>query len=239
MDSMVTKKSIAIIPARGGSKRVPRKNIIDFFGKPLIAYTIEAALQSNLFDKVMVSTDDKEIASIAKKYGAAVPFLRDEHADDHSNVSDVIVHTLNRLEKELKESYQVVCMLMPNCPIRSAEDIQEHYDLFQRNKRDFQISAFEYGWMNPWWAHTMDDSGKAIPFFKEASSKRSQDLDKLYCPTGAIWLASISGIQKSKTFYGPDFHFALLNWKSAVDIDDYNDLEMAKAIYLIKTKLIE
>jgi len=231
---MVKDKTIAIIPARGGSKRIPRKNIIDFFGKPLIAYTIEAAINSKIFDKVIVSTDDEEIADISKKYGAEVPFLRDIHADDYSNVSDVIISTLTRLELEKNEKYQNVFMLMPNCPIRDEEDIQQHFEAFQTNNRNFQISGFEYGWMNPWWAHTMDDSAKATPFFKEALTKRSQDLDKLYCPTGAIWIASVSEIYKSKTFYGPDFHFSLLNWKSAVDIDDYDDLEMAKAIYLVK-----
>jgi len=227
-------KNVAIIPARGGSKRLPKKNIIDFFGKPLIAYTIEAALKTDKFARVMVSTDSPEIAEIAEKYGASVPFLRKEHADDFANVSDVTVHTLRRLKAETGEEYDTVCMLMPNCPIRNAKDIYRLCTEFEEKDLNFQISAFKYGWMNPWWAHKLENEGKATPFFADGLTTRSQDLAELYCPTGAVWLAKTDALSESKTFYGEGYHFGILNWKSAVDIDDAEDLEMAKAVYLLE-----
>lgn len=228
---MVNLKCIAIIPARGGSKRIPKKNIIDLHGKPMISYTIKAALESGLFSKVMVSTDSIEIADIAKEYGASVPFLRENHSDDYSNVSDVVIHTLKRLKIELDEDYDIVAMLMPNCPLRNSKDILKLFNDFRDNKAIFQISAFKYGWMNPWWAHTVDSDNIAKPVFTNTIKSRSQDLDELYCPTGALWIASVPEILKSGTFYGENFHFGILNWKSAIDIDDYDDLEMAHNLF--------
>ena len=141
------KKVLAIIPARGGSKRIPKKNIIDFQGKPMIAWTIEAAIKSACFDEILVSTDDDEIAEIAKNYGASVPFLRELNKDDYSNVSDVVISEKNRLNQK----YDIIVMLMPNCPIRDEFDISSALNNFIDNKRNFQISSFKYGFMNPHW----------------------------------------------------------------------------------------
>ncbi len=232
-------KRVAIIPARGGSKRIPKKNIMDFFGKPMIAYTIEAAIVSQLFDSVIVSTDDEKIAAVALEYGAEVPFMRDEHADDHANVSQVVAYTLGKLQQDLGKTYDTACMLMANCPIRSSEDIINAMQIFDDSETKFQISAFEYGWMNPWWAHKLDEQNKATPVFEKATKSRSQDLSDLYCPTGAIWIAESEALVKSKTFYGPEFTFCAVDWKSAVDIDDYKDLDMAKAIFLLKKNRID
>lgn len=225
---MVTdKKILAIIPARGGSKRIPKKNIIPFKGKPMIAWTIEAAIKSACFDRVFVSTDDQEIAEISKVYGADVPFLRKENSDDLSTVSDVILNEKNRLNQD----YDIIVLLMANCPIRDEFDIKKALNNFIEKDRDFQISSFKYGWMNPWWAHKIDDSGRATPIFTEAVKSRSQDLDELYCPTGAIWIANNKELEKYKTFYGPDFVMEPIDWKKAVDIDDYEDLNLAKIVF--------
>lgn len=221
------KKILAIIPARGGSKRIPRKNIINFQGKPMIAWTIESAIKSACFDEILVSTDDDEIAEISKNYGASVPFLRELNKDDHSNVSDVVISEKNRLNQK----YDIIVMLMPNCPIRNEFDISCALNNFIDNDRDFQISSFKYGFMNPYWAHKVDDQGKGLPIFKEAISSRSQDLPNLYCPTGAIWVAKDENLEISKSFYGPGFIMEPINWKNAVDIDDYEDLEFAEMIF--------
>ena len=221
------KKILAIIPARGGSKRIPKKNIIDFQGKPMISWTIEAAIKSACFDEILVSTDDDEIAEIAKNYGASVPFLRELNKDDYSTVSDVVISEKNRLHQK----YDIIVMLMPNCPIRNQFDISSALNNFIENNRDFQISSFKYGFMNPYWAHKIDDKGKAVPVFKEAISSRSQDLTDLYCPTGAIWIAKDENLEISKSFYGPNFIMETINWKNAVDIDDYEDLEFAEMIF--------
>ncbi|WP_428236148.1 cytidylyltransferase domain-containing protein [Gracilimonas sp.] len=228
---MVNKKRVAIIPARGGSKRIPKKNIIDFLGKPMIAYTIEAAIASNCFEDIIVSTDDQEIADVSVQYGAKVPFLREQYADDHSTISQATVHTLQKLSSELSENYESVVQLMANCPIRNSEDIIEACNFFDDNVHNFQISAFKFGWMNPWWAHKLEDNFTATPVFDdEIRNRRSQDQPDLYCPTGAIWIANVEKLKDSESFYGDSYRFFPIDWKSAMDIDDTDDLEFAKVL---------
>lgn len=226
-------KRIAIIPARGGSKRIPYKNIIDFFGKPLIDYTIEAALSTDLFDTVLVSTDDEDIAEIARESGAEVPFLRDQYTDDISPVSAGTLYGYKQYTEFSGKSYSSVCQLMPNCPLRTAESIRKAYKYFESHPHDFQISCFQYGWMNPWWAHRKEGDGW-IPLFKSEMTERSQDLPTLYVPTGAIWIADAQAFQKSESFYGQDYKMYPLTWQEAIDIDDQEDLQMAKAVYVLK-----
>lgn len=231
---MVNQNIIAIIPARGGSKRIPKKNIIDLGGKPMIAWTIEAALESKYISKVIVSTDDEEIASESKKYGAEVPFLRDENADDHSPISLATIRTLNQMEQAEIEKPDFVVQLMANCPLRDKTDIDNAIENFISKDLDFQISCFKYGWMNPWWAHKIDNKGVASPvFIKEEREQRSQNQPDLYCPTGAIWIAKTEKLFKFDSFYGENYSFFPLHWKNAIDIDDYEDLEMAK--YFMKS----
>lgn len=229
---MVENKCIAIIPARGGSKRIPKKNIIDLNGKPMIAYTIEAALKTGLFSKVMVSTDNQEIADIAMEYGAWVPFLRDDFADDHSPISVVTANELVRLA-EIGEQFDHVVQLMANCPIRGANEIVEAYTYFNSAKHKFQLSCFQYGWMNPWWAHTLSVEGIAKPVFDdEIRTRRSQDQPELFCPTGAIWIADVKELIETKSFYGDGYRFFPMTWQSAIDIDNYEDLAMAKLMLM-------
>lgn len=227
---MTTRNRIAVIPARGGSKRIPRKNLIDFFGRPLIAWTIDAALGAGIFDRVLVSTDDEEIAEVARRCGAAVPFLRISAADDSSHASAATKVALEQAMDHWSESYDVVAQLMPNCPLRSANDIVNAVRMFDQRGADFQISCFRYGWMNPWWAATIADDGRPTPKFPEAAKARSQDLPPLYCPTGAIWIARATAFLAAETFYGPQHRFEPLPWAAAVDIDDYDDLLFAKAV---------
>jgi CMP-N-acetylneuraminic acid synthetase len=231
---MVNKK-IAIIPARGGSKRIPRKNIKELNGKPLIGYTIENVKKSNLFDKVIVSTDDEEIKNISIAHGAEVPFLRDKHADDNSTVSQAVCYTLTKL-KELGENFDIVSMCMPSCPLRDEQDIHNAYKYFINNKYKFQISGFEYGWMNPWWAHTIDeDKGATSLFKKEEWYLRSQDLKKTYCLTGAIWFAYTNELLNSNDFYSEPYNIFPIHWKNAIDIDEIADFEMAE--FFLKNKI--
>lgn len=231
MGNMVNEnKSIAIIPARGGSQRVPNKNIIDFFGRPMIAYTIEAAIASGKFDRVIVSTDSKEIADISVRYGAEVPFLRTEAADSYSSVSTAVIFTLKQAEAYFEETYDTVTLLMANCPIRGCEDIKKSFDHFLDNETEAQISCFKFGFMNPWWAFKLDGKGKGEALFPEALKSRSQDLCELYCPSGAIWIAKRQYLLTWNSFYGEHSYFEI-DWKSAVDIDNYEDVDMAKAVY--------
>ena len=228
MDDLVDRKIIAVIPARGGSKRIPKKNIIDLNGKPMIGWTIEAALNSNYIDEVLVSTDDEDIATIAKEFGAKVPFLRDCNSDDYSPISLATIKALHQWELDDLGKHDIVVQLMANCPLRNSENIDDAIRNFINNDIEFQLSCFKYGWMNPWWAHTMNKSGLAKPLFDDSIRvKRSQDLEELYCPTGAIWIAKTESLIKNKTFYGDKFKFFPMNWIKAIDIDDYDDLEMA------------
>lgn len=229
MDDLV-KKRIAVIPARGGSKRIPGKNIIEFCGKPMIAWTIEAALESGCFSRVLVSTDDAEIAQVARTWGAEVPFLRDSHADDHTPVSGATLAALQQAMAHWQESYHTVVQLMANCPLRNADDIREAISAFETKQRSFQISCFRYGWMNPWWAVTLDEKGSPERLFPEAAEQRSQDLPPLYCPTGAIWIARATDFLEAGSFYGKGHQFEPVSWQSAVDIDDYEDLTFASAV---------
>jgi N-acylneuraminate cytidylyltransferase len=221
---------IAIIPARGGSKRIPRKNIIDFDGKPMIAWTIQAALDSGCFDRVLVSTDSEEIAELAISSGATTPFLRQENADDAAPSSLATISALKQAEAYWHTRYDQVAQLMPNCPLRNAGHIRDAVENFAQKNLEYQISCFRFGWMNPWWAVTLDQDRVPTQHFPAAMSKRSQDLEHLYCPTGAIWLAGRDSLLEAGTFYGVDHRYFPMDWIGAVDIDDMDDYRMALAL---------
>lgn len=224
---------IAIIPARGGSKRIPRKNIVPFRGRPMISWTISAALESEVFDTVLVSTDDPEIAEVARSEGADVPFLRQDHADDHSPVSAAVLTALDQAESSFGRRYETVAQLMPNCPLRGARDIRAAWDRFQDGPHLFQISCFAFNWMNPWWAARLKANGEPDWLFPEARLSRSQDLQRLYCPTGAIWIVQSEAFRAAGTFYGPGHVMVPMPWIAAVDIDDVHDLLMAEAMAIV------
>lgn len=225
---------IAIIPARGGSKRIPRKNIIEFCGKPLLAWTIEAALESRCFSQVVVSTDDTDIAQEAMRWGASVPFLRTEYADDHTPVSEATLSCLRQAEQHWTRDFATVVQLLPSCPLRTAEDIRQALSVFDTRHKRLQVSCFRFGWMNPWWAAKLDADGRPQRMFKESAYARSQDLDTLFCPTGAIWIAQAQALKTERSFYGEGHVFEPMHWTSSVDIDDEEDLEMAKAVWIMR-----
>ena len=225
-------KTIAIIPARGGSKRLPDKNIINFNNRPLIYWTIKAAQESKIFDYIFVSTDSPKIRKIAIESGAEVPFLRrKKDADDITPVSIASINSLIKLESYLSEDSQIIIQLMPNCPFRNSEDIIKAYNNFSSSKTKFQVSVFKFGWMNPWWAMEMNDkSFKPKPIFANTLNQRSQDLPDLYCPTGAIWIAESKELKKQKTFYGKNYIIFPMDWENALDIDNIEDLKMAELL---------
>jgi CMP-N-acetylneuraminic acid synthetase len=224
-------KNIAIIPARGGSKRIPHKNIMDFMGRPLIAWTIDAAKESGIFDRIVVSTDDAEIAQVTKNLGIDVPFLRKDAKDDIAHVSLATISAINQAQEFWNEEYEVVVQLIANCPIRSSKEIVQSYEHFIISKVNYQLSCFKFGWMNPWWAIKLDDNLMPDFIFPDALIKRSQDLPDLFCPTGAIWIARVNQLLKDKTFYGQGHIFYPIDWKAAVDIDNYEDVDFAEAVY--------
>ena len=222
---------LCVIPARGGSKRLPNKSLMMFSGKPLISWTVEAALESKAFKRVLVSTDNPEIAKVSIESGAEVPFLRDRFADDHSPVSLATAHAMIEAQAFWGEKYDTIVQLMPNCPLRNSFDITNHLERFDELGRRFQISCFELGWTNPWWAARLDENGKPSSLFPKAVKQRSQDLETLFCPTGAIWIANAEEFAAQRTFYGHGHTFEPMDRPRAVDIDSKEDFAFAEFIH--------
>jgi len=223
-------RALAVIPARIGSKRVPGKNVRPLKGQPLIAYTIQAALGSGVFDRIVVSTDSPEIAAIAAEFGAEAPYLRDASlADDHTPVSAATVDALERLDPRGR-AYGHVCQLMANCPLRTAEDVGASHRAFLVGKAPAQISVTRYGWQNPWWALRRNGDGRLEPVFDGRLTQRSQDLPELLCPTGAIWWAEASALRRERTYHMPDRAGWEIDWRHAVDIDTAEDWELAELL---------
>jgi CMP-N-acetylneuraminic acid synthetase len=217
-------KNIAIIPARSGSKRVKDKNIYPFNGKPLMAWTIETALNSGVFDKVMVSTDSEKYAQIAKNYGAWVPFLRDSVCDDFSTIGDVITYTLKQLKERLGLEFDNVASMQATCPLCTSQIVKDTYKDFVKNGSTTTITCFPFNFMNPWWAFKMDD-GKADFILSSPQKSRSQDNPQLYCPTGMVSFSKININTEPVVKYHP------VDWKYAVDIDNYEDIDFANVVF--------
>lgn len=221
---------VAVIPARGGSQRIPRKNIIDFEGRPMIAWTIAAARASRCFARVLVSTDDPEIARVAEDHGAEVPFLRIRHADHHSPVSQATIETLMGVGAEA-EMPSHVAQLFAVCPLRTADDIREATAAFRSAHAPLQLSCYRWPWGHPFWSFTRDERGAPHPLFPDQRLARSQDLPMAFLPTGAIWIADTAALLQAGTFYGPGHVFHELPWQRAIDIDTVADLELARLIH--------
>ena len=218
------KRLLAIIPARGGSKRLPRKNILNLSGKPLIAWTIEAALGSKYVDHVVVSTEDNQIAAVSKKYGADVPYMRpDNLATDESASIDAVLHTIEYLE-EIGEFYNYIILLQPTSPLRTTQNINESIELLQDRKCDAVISVCEAE-HSPLWCNTipLDDD---LSNFLDSSvlNKRSQDLKQYYRLNGAIYLCNTNRLKVEKTFFLKSNCIAYnMKQEKSVDIDSKSD----------------
>jgi N-acylneuraminate cytidylyltransferase len=227
---------LAVIPARGNSRRVPGKNIRDLLGRPAIAYTIEAALESGLFARVVVTTDSAEIAGVARSWGAEAPFLRDGAlADDVTPVSAATADALERLDPEGR--FAAVAQLMPNCPLRTAADVRASHSAFVASGALSQLSVSRFGWQTPWWAMQRDDRGVLSPLFPDRVTARSQDLPDLFCPTGAVWWASGELLRRERTFHVPGRTGWELAWDRAVDIDTESDWLIAEQLLLARRSL--
>lgn len=228
------KTILGLIPARGGSKGLPRKNIIPLLGKPLIAWTIEQALASKYLDRVVVSTDDKKIAEISKKYGAEVPFIRPkELARDDSTTIDVIIHTLNWFENA-GEKYDYLALLEPTSPLREKDDIDNGVIklIDNENKADSLISVGEIALEHPFISKRINESGYVKPFYGVPHSKvtRRQNVSKAYFPYGVLYLSKVSAIIKYKTFYQRNTITILIKRWQNYEIDDIWDFICIEAI---------
>jgi CMP-N-acetylneuraminic acid synthetase len=228
--AMATHIALAVIPARAGSKRVPGKNIRALCGRPAIAYSIEAARESGLFARVIVSTDSEQIAEIATRYGAEVPFLRPPAlADDHVPVSAATVDALTRLDPR-HDTFTSVAQLMPNCPLRDAGDVRDSFRQFVLSGARSQLSIARYGWQPPWWAMRRTPGLTLVPLFPQEIVRGSQDLPSLFCPTGAIWWARADVLHESGTYHIEGRTGWEIDPTHGLDIDTEEDWHLAEAL---------
>ena len=221
--------TLAIIPARGGSKRIPRKNIKDFLGKPIIAYSIEAALRSGLFDEVMVSTDDEENAQIAKLYGASVPFYRTaETANDYATTVDVLLEVIN-MYKDLGKEYDTICCLYSTAPFVTPDRLKEAYSYLSDNV-DACFTMVEYSYPIQR-SLRINDSGRVEMKYPDHLKSRTQDLEKVYHDAGQFYFVRTKTLSKEKTVWCKRTAPLVLSELEVQDLDTLTDWKLAEMKY--------
>jgi CMP-N-acetylneuraminic acid synthetase len=220
-------KIVAIIPARGGSKGIPRKNIRLLAGKPLIAYSIEAALNSKYINRVIVTTEDKEIAGISRKYGAEVIERPEGLAKDNSQTIDVVKHILENLKKNENYTPDIIALLQPTSPLRTEKDIDNVIELFANNKCGSVISVCEA--IHPvYWTFTIEKYLKPLFSWDYILNKRRQDLPKTYILNGAVYITSLDNLYKYNSFFNRKIIPYIMQSKKSVDIDEKVDFEFVE-----------
>ena len=223
-------KKIALIPARGGSKRIPKKNIRLFNNLPMISYSINAAINSKLFDSVFVSTDDKEIAKISKEYGAEIPFLRPKNlSDDYTGTNAVAVHLIKWLRKKGYSNLETLCLIYATAPFISSKDLIKGWNKFKSGNWKFILSATEYNY--PIQRSFMNKKSKGLTMlFPEKFNQRSQDLDVAYHDAGQFYWGKVSSFLENKPIFNCESSIIKLPKWRVVDIDDEEDWTKAEII---------
>jgi len=221
---------IAIIPARGGSKRIPRKNIKHFCGQPMIAYSIKAALDSGLFNKIIVSTDDPEIAAIARDYGAEVPFMRPEElSDDHTTTVPVIAHAIRTLQSQ-DDVIEAACCIYATAPFVRAEDIQHAYQSLIEHRKDYAFPVTTYPF--PIFRSVKrDEEGNIKMFWPEHSTTRSQDLPEAYHDAGQFYWGTPDAWLEGTPIFSDAATTIVLPRHLVQDIDTPEDWQRAELMY--------
>ncbi|MBE5745086.1 MAG: pseudaminic acid cytidylyltransferase [Clostridiales bacterium] len=222
-------KTIAIITARGGSKRIPKKNIKEFCGKPIIAYSIEAALQSGVFDEVMVSTDSEEIAAIAKKYGARVPFLRSEKtSNDYATTADVIEEVLDGYEK-VGKTFDVFCCIYPTAPFVTGEKLKEATKTLIQSPAESLTPVVKYGF--PPQRALVIREGNLQFQYPEFAKARSQDLEPVYHDCGQFYVCKVEAFKKNRSVISSQAIAYIVPEEEVQDIDTMTDWVLAEVKY--------
>jgi pseudaminic acid cytidylyltransferase len=225
--------NIAIIPARGGSKRIPKKNIRDFLGKPILSYAIELAKESKLFDDIIVSTDDIEIASLAKKFGANVPFFRSkENSTDFATTYDVLEEVIKKFE-ENNIYFENVCCIYPCTPLIKSIDLENAYNSLIQNNFDSVFPIVKFS--NQIQRALKISNNKVEMFNTEFKNSRTQDLDSAFFDPGQFYWANITALFINKHLYSNNSGFIILDELCVQDIDNEIDWKLAELKYsLIK-----
>lgn len=224
-------KNIAIIPARSGSKGLKDKNIKILGRKPLLAYSVEAAIKSGIFDCIHVSTDSEYYADIAIKYGAEIPFLRSkEMSTDTAKSWDVVLETLQKYENQGRH-FDMVTLLQPTSPLRDAEEIVKAYEEYQNRQAEAIVSVctMEH---SPLWSNTLPDNLSMEKFVQKQSNQSRQHLEQYYRINGAIYMVRVSFLKEDINIYRRGCFAYLMDVKKSIDIDTQIDFDMAE--FLLK-----
>lgn len=222
--------AVAIIPARGGSKRIPGKNIKPFAGQPIIAYSLQAAKATGLFDNIIVSTDSEEIAQVAREFGAEVPFMRPRDlADDHTGTDKVIIHALHWL-MDHGHSVRFVCCIYPTAPLLRAEFIRKGYNLLVENEGTsaFSVTTFPYPIFR---ALKINEAGMLGMIWPEHLKTRSQDLLEAYHDAGQFYWAKVKQYLLEQSFFSNKAIPVILPRYLVQDIDSVEDWETAELLF--------
>lgn len=226
---------LAIILARGGSKRVPGKNIRPVFGKPLIVWSIEAAKKSKYIDRIIVSTDDNKIAQVAKKFGAEAPFIRPpELSSDTATSVSAILHTLNWIKERENKKYDLFILLQPTSPLRTSQQLDESLENIAGNNKAYTLVSVTKVNQTPFWMKTINKQGFIEDFLEDkrsGASTRSQDLPTIYIPNGAIYIAKINIFLKSNQLYTKKTIPFIMDRIYSADIDEEADIEFTEAMF--------
>ncbi len=227
---------IAFIPARGGSKGVPGKNIKELCGKPLIAHTIEAALKADKIDRVIVTTDDEDIAAVARQYGADVPFMRPaELASDTASAVDVYIHAAEFVMNETGQAVDKFMVLLPTAPLRNEKNINEAIQQFEKDGATTLISFTEAETPVAWY-HTLDEQGRIKNAgFGGSNVANRQTNATYYIPNGAIYILDYKLLKEQRTYYCDETYAYIMSRQDSIDIDYPIDFEIAE--FLMNKKL--
>lgn len=221
--------NVAIITARGGSKRIPRKNIMNFCGKPIIAYSIEAALQSGCFDEVMVSTDDEEIAAIAREYGAKVPFMRSEKtSNDYATTVDVLMEVLTEYKNRGQE-FEYLCCIYPTAPFVTGNKLKKAMDIMKETDSDSLVPIVQYGF--PPQRCFVVNNGNVSYKWPEYMMTRSQDLEPFYHDCGQFYCMNSERFMATKKVYTDKTYAFVCSELEVQDIDNMVDWQIAEMKY--------
>lgn len=223
-------KRIAIITARGGSKRIPKKNIKEFCGKPIIAYSIEAALKSNIFDEVMVSTDSEEIADIARQYGASVPFMRSaKTSDDYATTSDVIMEVLEKYQ-EMGQTFDYICCIYPTAPFVTPDKLKEAMSIMEKDDVVEVMPVVQFSYP-PQRCFVIGDDNYMKYKYEEYMQSRSQDLEKQYHDAGQFYVYDADKYVKLSGKISGGIMPIIVSELEVQDIDNEDDWKIAELKY--------
>ena len=222
--------NLCVIPARGGSKRIPKKNIKNFFGKPIIAWSIEQAINSNCFDKIMVSTDDKDIAKIAKSYGADIPFIRPKKlSDDHTATTPVIAHAIKwYIKKNYNPSY--ICCIYATAPFIRASDLKKGLKILKKNRCDYVFPVVNYNYPIQR-AFIIKKNNRLKMFNSEHFNSRSQDLEEAFHDAGQFYWGKKNSWLENRIVISEKALPILIPRSRALDIDTIEDWSIAETMF--------